>query len=256
MNAPGHLERLALRSTRPGSGLRPRPVSVFEQSGGLGVVAVESTALAPASSRQEPGPDPVSLDRPTPRQVVADPLGKREEPSVPGPPARMHPVEPTPPSPLVPRAPPPAAGGEPHSPPDRVEPQPWLRSGGPEIAGRAHAETATSSAHHQPASPEAGETPVTASPVRHSKPDSPRLPPPCPTAPRPTAAPLDPKTLPRLHPRPTVDPPTPAPAVTVTIGRIEVLPPAPPKPPPPRAKPRAVATAPTLGDYLRERNER
>lgn len=65
----------------------------------------------------------------------------------------------------------------------------------------------------------------------------------------------DPPGLPRLHPSMPEPDATPA-GVTVTIGRIEVLPPAPDKPPrkPPRQRARP-ATAPLLGDYLRQRRD-
>lgn len=278
MNAFGHLARLALRATQPATGLRPRPLALYEQRASFPEItdrhgepqqnraARPGLADRPTAERVENPGAPGRTAAPASSEVTQDPLSVLSRTILDGfagPPAQSVAVAGSPTAISTPRSTAPADPLDPATAAELVEPR------------GAALLTRTTDTQRPPAATPAGpdqspvDSPVGTGPPAAASPSA-RIDQPPAAVPGVTAAldvpglptlsqgppPPDAAGLPRLHlVRPT-EPPPPRPEVTVTIGRIEVLPPAPAKPSSPPAGPRKASTAPKLADYLRDRSGR
>jgi hypothetical protein len=270
----GHLARLALQATRPGTSgpgtLRPRTPSLFERPASSGVLSeeyAEPPAIArtsregPSRADAEVTPDP-GRQRPArpgqPRPVVDIPPSTESQ-EIAGEPARAAPAslaeaEETPQeAPRHARAtdvsltarPEPSSVGVPHlldgvtgAVTDRL-----THVVGPGATAAAVAAPAEDHPDRPgvPGQGPAGSAAPAAEPGMHGETSR---------SPIPSSQPL-----PRLTPAPRDDPSPPE--VTVNIGRIEVVQPATPERKPPQAPPRTRDSgAPKLADYLRDRSRR
>lgn len=251
-----HLARLALRATRPGTGLRPRPLALFEEPGG--------------DSRRTEYDGPGPLPAPPPRRSAPDSPAPASASPVPtlGAAAvtasEAVSVAARRPEPVPASAPGNHAQAEQHGSPLRE--MGATGEAAPDAAPiRGHFEALPPRVEAEPSRPVQGQraghgllsTAVVPVAAEQAAEEPPRRADSAPRSHEPPAREAgDPVYLPRLTPVSRSEPAT-EPTITVTIGRIEVLPPAEPRKRTVPAKERRTETgAPNLAEYLRDRSRR